>query len=56
MDLFKGNRNRIKKIKANEITFNINSLLILVTHSKQTKNKPMVPRREDDILMELGET
>ena len=38
MNLSKGNRNWIKNSKAKDMTFNINILLMLVTHIKQTSN------------------
>ena len=51
MDLSKGIRSRIKNSKAKDITFNIHILLMLVTHIKQTMNKPMVPRRSNNIIL-----
>ena len=51
MDLFKGNRNRIKNSKAKDMTFNIHILLMLVTQIKQAINKPMVPIRNNNIII-----
>ena len=35
-----------------KMTFNVTILLMLVTHSKQIMNKPMVPRRSNNIAVE----
>ena len=43
--LSKGNRN------AKDATFNIHILLMLLTHIKQTMNKPMVPRLSNNIIV-----
>ena len=51
MDLSKGNRNRIANSKANNMAFDILILLVLVVHSKQTMNKPIVPRRSNNIIV-----
>ena len=43
--LSKGNRH------AKNVTFNIHILLMLVTHIKQTMNKPVVPRLSNNIIV-----